>query len=417
MGTMRKRGLLTREEAIKIVGGNTVKAVGYVARESTGIELIDECLVEFVVSIEAVDLDGEAVILSAYYYQAMDVMDGAGEDLSGLDWKISGYEVQKGDISALKMRRGVSRSEMLPRTMTGETPSSEVINIAKPEEMVSESAAAETAPKKPKPHVFVLRGQEVSQGTAAAAQVRPGAVGFDYPVTLRGSTAHFHIYYDPSLGINGQTIADGVLASCEAEYNILSAYFGGITPASFNIIIAPGVGGAYHYGCSATDLYCDASGLDVNHTRMLLVAEEVEVFSALQNRGWDCGASNGEGLSRALSAALYPGSLNGFNSASTWLDTPRRPDYVNVNDPTDRSYVSAGCSVLFLNYLRYQLGYEWRGIVQAAGTTLAHTYQNLTGLSDALTPFKGLLQAHYPAGTPSGLNTDNPFPLPIGAEA
>jgi hypothetical protein len=119
MGTMRKRGLLTREEAIKIVGGNTVKAVGYVERESTGIELIDEGLVEFVVSIDAVDLDGEAVILSAYYYQAMDVMDGAGKDLRGLDWKISGYEVQKGDISALKMRRGVSKSEMLPGTMTG----------------------------------------------------------------------------------------------------------------------------------------------------------------------------------------------------------------------------------------------------------------------------------------------------------
>jgi hypothetical protein len=151
---------------------------------------------------------------------------------------------------------------------------------------------------------------------------------------------------------------------------------------------------------------------------MLVVAEEVEVFSAVQNRGWDCGASNGEGLSRVLAATdLYPGSLNGFNSAATWLDTPGRPDYVNNNDPTDRSYVSTGCSVLFLNYLRYQLGYKWGNIVQAAGTTLAQTYNGLTGLSDALTPFKALLQAHYPAGTPSGLTTDNPFPFPTGSEA
>lgn len=91
---MKKRGLLTREEAIKIVGGNTVEAVGHVERESTEIELIDEGLVEFVASIDAVDLEGEAAILSAYYYQRRDVMDGAGEDLRDLDWKISGYEVK-----------------------------------------------------------------------------------------------------------------------------------------------------------------------------------------------------------------------------------------------------------------------------------------------------------------------------------
>ena len=42
-----------------------MKAVGYVERESTGIELIDEGLVEFVVSIDAVDpLMAKAVILS-----------------------------------------------------------------------------------------------------------------------------------------------------------------------------------------------------------------------------------------------------------------------------------------------------------------------------------------------------------------
>ena len=104
---MRKRGLLTREEAIKIVGGNTVKAVGYVERESTGTELIDEGLVEFVASIDAVDLDGEAAILSAYYYQTMDVMEGAEEDLRGLDWKISGYDVKSATYPTEKMSQGV----------------------------------------------------------------------------------------------------------------------------------------------------------------------------------------------------------------------------------------------------------------------------------------------------------------------
>ena len=273
-----------------------------------------------------------------------------------------------------------------------------------------------------KAHAFTKPGQDVVVGSGsgsalASAAGGPGAVGFDFPSTLRGSTTHFKVYYDPALGTNGQILADGVLASCEYEYLPLVAYFG-VTPPTFNIIIAAGIGGAYHYGCGAIDLYCDASGTDVNHTRMLVVAEEVEVFSAVQAKGWNCGASNGEGLSRVLAATeLYPGSLNGFNSAATWLDTAGRPDFVNVNDPTDRSYVSTGCSTLFLNYLRYQLGYRWGSIVKAGGSTLGQTYQRLTGSADGLTPFKALLQTHFPAGSPSGLRNDNPFPFPLGNEA
>ena len=265
-------------------------------------------------------------------------------------------------------------------------------------------------------HVFAREGHELALGSAVAAGLPGGAVGFDFPTTLRGSTTHFKVYYDPALGANGAVLADGALASCEHEYMSLVSYFG-VAPPNFNIIIAAGIGGAYHYGCGAIDLYCDASGTDVNHTRMLVVAEEVEVFSAVQAKGWNCGASNGEGLSRVLAATeMYPGSLNGFNSAATWLDGGR-PDFVNVNDPTDRSYVSTGCSTLFLNYLRYQLGYRWETIVKAGGSTLAQTYQRLTGHADGLTPFKALLQQHFPQGTPCGLHTDNPFPFALGTEA
>src|SRR5262249_39069696 len=45
----------------------------------------------------------------------------------------------------------------------------------------------------------------------------PVKVGFDFPTTLQGSTAHFNVYYDPALGTTGQTIAEAVLASCERE--------------------------------------------------------------------------------------------------------------------------------------------------------------------------------------------------------
>lgn len=268
-------------------------------------------------------------------------------------------------------------------------------------------------PAQKQPHVFHKTGSAELLNEQLKKQTGP-STGFDYPATLRGNTAHFTVYYNPSLGANGPIIADAVLASCENEYSYLQTQFGGISAGPFNIIITPGIGGAYHWGCSATDLYCDAdtsASPDVNHTRMLVVAEEVEVFSAVQALGWNCGASNGEGISRIFATELYPAELDGFTSAAYWLDTPGRPDFVNVNDPTDRNYVSIGCSVLFLNYLHYQLGYSWTRITCAAAPTLGQTYTKLTGRTDGLEQFKGLLQTYYPEGTPSGVASDNVFPL------
>jgi hypothetical protein len=66
-----------------------------------------------------------------------------------------------------------------------------------------------------------------------------------------------------------------------------------------------------------------------------LIAEEVEVFSAVQNKGWNCGASNGEGLSRVLAESLYPGVLDDYSTAAAWLDTPDRPDWISNNNNTD----------------------------------------------------------------------------------
>ena len=260
-----------------------------------------------------------------------------------------------------------------------------------------------------RPHVFA------PPGTHVAERVAP-RVGFDYPTTLRGSTAHFNVYYDPALGANGPTIADGVLASCEREYGIIQGWFGGITPPNlpFNIIIAAGIGGAFHYGCAGVDMYCDADTSptpDIDHTRMLVVAEEVEVFEAASGNGWDCGASAGEGLSRTLATELYPNELNGFASAAVWLDTPNRPDWVNNSESTDTNYTSIGCSVLFLNYLHDQLRFSWNEIVAAGGTTLAQAYTALTGATDGFVQFTNLLQQFFPIGKPSGVTNDDPFPL------
>ncbi len=271
-------------------------------------------------------------------------------------------------------------------------------------------------PRPGKPHVFAVThaGHRTSLG---------GKLGFDYPVVQEGQTTNFVVYYDPSFGANGKSAADGELAVCENDYGQTSAWFGGITSPTLpvNVILAPldpsgqGGGGAYHYGCSAVDLYCDVKnvpGLDIDYSRMLMVAELVEVFEAAQGVGWDCGASNGEGLSRVLATALYPAELNGYTTAAAWLDAPKRPDWVNNTNPTDQDPVSNGCAVLFLNYLNTQLGYGWGQIVQAGAPTLAQTYTNLTGQPDGWTPFRQQLDNNFPLGTPSGVTRDDPYPLP-----
>jgi hypothetical protein len=235
--------------------------------------------------------------------------------------------------------------------------------------------------------------------------------------TPRGSTANFRVAYDPALGPDGPTISDAILAVCEADYFTLRGYFNMITPPGlpFDVHITTGSNGASHATCAATSINIgarSAPGVNIPFMRQLVIAEEDEVFEAGFGHGWNCGASNGEGLSRVLANAMYPGAEPAnFVSSNSWLNASGRPDFVNVNDNTDQNYVSIGCSTLFLNWLRYQLHFSWAQIVLAGAPTLAGTYANLTGRNDGLSQFKNFLQSHFPQGIPTTLTTDNPFPL------
>ncbi len=260
--------------------------------------------------------------------------------------------------------------------------------------------------KRRKLHVFLKAGQRIKHPLSLSVAARKR-------FTQRGKTAHFVVSFDKRLGANGAKLADAVLATCERDYTALQGDFGGITPAGlpFKILIVPGNGGASHATCLATEIRCDAfTGKDSDLMRMLVVAETDEVFMANQAAGWDCGASNGEGLSRILGAELYPASLDGFATGAAWLDS-NRPDFVSRTDPTDINFVSTGCATLFLNYLRHQLGFTWVQIIQAGGATLAETYQRLTGKADAFAPFAAMLAKRFPPGQASRLTNDNPFPI------
>ena len=260
----------------------------------------------------------------------------------------------------------------------------------------------------PRAHVFAPRGRQVV--------IHPGAKHRPHPK----QTAHFKISIDPGLGQSGSAIADALLQTCEQDYVALQGYFGGITPGAlpFQLIITSGSDGASHATCEATALSIGANSGPVPFMRSLVIAEEDEVFEANFGHGWDCGASNGEGLSRVLANDLVPGvEPAGFVSAPVWLDQPSdvtgilREDFVNKTDPTDTNYFSIGCSVLFLNWLRFQLNFSWTQIIAAGGPTLAQTYQNLTGQDDGFTKFMALINQQFPSGQPSNLTTDNPFPL------
>ena len=233
-------------------------------------------------------------------------------------------------------------------------------------------------------------------------------------------TPHFTVSVDSGLGQTGTNVANNILQTCEQDFVTLQGYFGGITPPSmpFHLIVTSGNQGASHATCAATALSIGAHSGSIGFMRSLVIAEEDEVFEAAFGHGWNCGFSNGEGLSRVLANDMVPGvEPAGFVSPPVWLDGPSdidgvlREDWISKTDHTDTNYFSIGCSVLFLNWMRFQLKFTWNQIIAAGAATLGGTYKNLTGQNDGWTKFKALMDAKFPPGQPSGVTVDNPFPL------
>jgi hypothetical protein len=234
-------------------------------------------------------------------------------------------------------------------------------------------------------------------------------------VTHAGSTANFTVSYLTKLGQQGADLAKAILQNCERDYATLQQVFGGITPQRlpFVVQITSDNTGASHSSCMGTDVSIGGkSDGNTDFIRSLLVAEADEVFMANFGHGWDCGASNGEGLSRVLANDIYKGvEPADFMSSDVWLNLNPRPNFVDHTDPTDTNYNSIGGSVLFLNWLRFQLNHSWTDIVAKGGSTLAATYKNLTGKITGWKDFETIINAHFPPGKQYNLGTDNPFPV------
>jgi len=137
-------------------------------------------------------------------------------------------------------------------------------------------------------HVFAPRGVQLVAHPFTNLKPHPS------------QTAHFRISLDSGLGTLGNKVADALLQTCEQDFTTLQGYFGGLTPASmpFEVIVTAGNQGASHATCAATALSIGAHSGPLGFMRSLVIAEEDEVFQASFGHGWNCGFSNGEGLSR-----------------------------------------------------------------------------------------------------------------------
>ena len=238
-----------------------------------------------------------------------------------------------------------------------------------------------------------------------------------------GRTEHVIVYTDGSA--QGDATAQAVLQSAEADYSATANWFGELTlPAGqegddqstprtatpVQVLMDSQAGGAYHFGCNATDIYLEpapelASGY--------FVAELVEIFEAAINNGWDCGQTNGEGLSRVLAGECNAnlGSLFVQTEQSWWKNG--HADYVSDNSADDTNMDANGCATLFLYYLHDQLGFDWSTIVTTGGDTLAQTYGLLTN-QDPATGFADFLSRLATLDTGSILQvpaSGNPFPI------
>ena len=137
----------------------------------------------------------------------------------------------------------------------------------------------------PYPHVFILAGPK-----------RQNALQYFEAVTLQAARETFRgenevgrvndmiVYSDGSA--EGDASAKAVLQTAEADFQAVQQWFGGLalpaghdgddqttprTATPCQVLVDPQAGGAYHFGCDATDIYICKSHIPANiHGRQRL---------------------------------------------------------------------------------------------------------------------------------------------------
>ncbi len=295
----------------------------------------------------------------------------------------------------------------------------------------------------------------------AADRARQGTVLAPAPVSgdpqrlvFAGGTAHYYFFYPANhadLGIQ-PALVNEVMAHVEDDYALLEEWFGASYPAIDNIYVQiyDGVGGGglqlLDDGFGGHILLVEIRDNDFRNPeslRTMILHETAHAFEwqldiangvdGSDDTGWffsdTLGGTRSETLCRFLHSTFLAEMLgaagtgwlgrNAYGVTQLWLNSARA-DYVNSTATSSNSPSAiTGCGVLFLYYLRDQLGYTIPQIIAAGGlaNTLQDIYETLTGDSgDPFPAFKGLLDGAYPSLVRSGIAGENPEnPFPVGA--
>lgn len=273
---------------------------------------------------------------------------------------------------------------------------------------------------------------QIAATEADIAEAAAEPLGFDYAVNLVAEVSVISntvtVYVAKRFGQAGVNFGHQCVPLVAPAYNQLAAWYGNLTLPPVQFILAPlsinhdGTGGAYHWSCAGAALYADCCIGNHNPTlsTALFVAELVEVFEAVQNKGCNCGYSNGEALSRFIPEVMFPGALAGYDTASIWLNEGRA-NWIDQTNPSDLVFPPIGCGTLFLHWLlRY--GIPKHGgkpgdmnpgmIIYGSAPTLAETYGRVTNrlASQAWSDFIPAVNFQWPATQPYNLGTDDPWP-------
>jgi hypothetical protein len=258
---------------------------------------------------------------------------------------------------------------------------------------------------------------------------------------IAGQTTHFIVRYDDAVGAPALAVANSVLRQCEADLLRLSFYMpfrlGGAgdpfthPPIDIQIVNDPLGGPGFSSADNNGSFPGRQSRIRINpfsapgvmisddFAGFAFVAEMAELIMAFN--AWDAGSSQGEALSRVMAEELHPSSTS--NWVNTWLGWPRpRPDWITQNEPSggalvrgDLDQIAFGCGMIFIYFLRYQLGFPYDQIINAGGSLLSDRYRRLTGANDdPAARVNKLLDDHFGNGT-INLVSNNPFPLYEGA--
>ena len=239
---------------------------------------------------------------------------------------------------------------------------------------------------------------------------------------IAGITKVFVVTFQSEQDLDALARAQAIVSSCETDLDRLQAWFKTDFRSGSPCGIWVHVGSAnsplafndgYTRGESpkivVNATYAQGGAIRDELARFLFVAELAEVLMSFTDYGWDPGASHGEGLSVVLATELHGSAYYASGQGprvNQWLKANPRPDWISATDETDKNRVSFGCAIVFLYYLRYQIGLDYATIITGGGYA-----QLLPKDPTPFSTFAALVAAHLPLGETTDVPRDNIFPL------